>query len=152
MDAHKRGVQVLAVLDKSNETKQYSAATFLVNAGMQQRIDDQHAIAHSKLMVIDSVTIITGSFNCTKAAEEKNVENLLVIKDAPELVKAYEAHIQAHAAHADGNGEVHGNQKSKSYHLPICPGYTGMNPASVVTFSSETDAQQAGYRKAKNCP
>jgi len=138
VDAHKRGVQVLAVLDKSNETKQYSVATFLVNAGMQQRIDDQHAIAHSKLMVIDSATIITGSFNFTKAAEEKNVENLLVIKDAPELVKAYEAHIQAHAAHAHpygrqasaspartapathagGNGEVHGNQKSTIYHLP----------------------------------
>ena len=29
----------------------------------------------------------------------KNAENLLVIKDAPELVHAYEANVQAHAAH-----------------------------------------------------
>jgi len=36
-------------------------------------------------MVIDSTTILTGSFNFTKAAAEKNAENLLVIKDAPEL-------------------------------------------------------------------
>ena len=166
MDAHKRGVQVLAVLDKSNETMQYSAATFLVNAGMQQRIDDQHAIAHSKLMVIDSVTIITGSFNFTKAAEEKNVENLLVIKDAPELVKAYEANIQAHAAHSHpytrqastappataADGAVHGNRHSKVYRVPGCKGYATMNPTSVMAFATEAEAQQAGYRRAKDCP
>jgi phosphatidylserine/phosphatidylglycerophosphate/cardiolipin synthase-like enzyme len=40
VDAHKHGVKVLAVLDKSNETKKYSAATFLVNAGIQTLIDD----------------------------------------------------------------------------------------------------------------
>ena len=45
VDAHKRGVLILAVLDKSNETDKYSAATFLANAGMQPLIDAQHAIA-----------------------------------------------------------------------------------------------------------
>jgi phosphatidylserine/phosphatidylglycerophosphate/cardiolipin synthase-like enzyme len=54
VEAHKRGVQVLAVLDKSNETDKYSAAMFLNNAGMPPLIDDQHAIAHNKVMVIDS--------------------------------------------------------------------------------------------------
>jgi phosphatidylserine/phosphatidylglycerophosphate/cardiolipin synthase-like enzyme len=97
LDAHKRGVQILAVLDKSNETQKYSAATFLVNAGIQTLIDDCHVIAHSKVIVIDSATIITGSFNFTKKVEESNVENLLVIQDAPELVKVYEANVQAHA-------------------------------------------------------
>ena len=43
-------------------------------------IDAKHAIAHNKIMIIDQATIITGSFNNTKAAEEKNAENLLVIK------------------------------------------------------------------------
>ena len=61
IDANKRRVKVLAVLDKSNETEKYSAATFLVNAGIQTLIDDQHAIAHNKVMVIDSATILTGS-------------------------------------------------------------------------------------------
>jgi deoxyribonuclease-1 len=50
------------------------------------------------------------------------------------------------------DGDIHGNKNSKIYHLPTCPGYMGMNQVSVVTFSSETEAQQAGYRKAKNCP
>jgi phosphatidylserine/phosphatidylglycerophosphate/cardiolipin synthase-like enzyme len=166
MEAYKRGVQILAVLDKSNETDKYSAATFLVNAGIQTLIDDQHAIPHNKVMVIDSATVITGSFNFTKAAEEKNAENLLVITDAPELVKAYEANIQAHAAHShpytrhaatappatNATGEVHGNRRSKVYRVPGCKGYAGMNPASVVAFASEAEVQQAGYHKAKDCP
>ena len=171
VEAHKRGVKILAVLDKSNETAKYSAATFLYNFGLQPLLDAEHAIAHSKVLVIDSTTIITGSFNFTKAAEEKNAENMLVIKDAPALGQAYEATIRLHAGHSHpyqrqaalgssgtsavtvrGNDEVHGNKHSKVYHVPNCPGYTGMRSASIVTFATEAEAQQAGYRKAKNCP
>lgn len=170
VDAHKRGVKILAVLDKSNQTEKYSAATFLVNAGIQTLIDDRHAIAHNKVMVLDSATILTGSFNFTKQAEKRNAENLLVIKDAPELVTAYEANVQAHAAHAhpytraaatapaaassatDADGSVHGNRHSKVYRVPGCKGYAEMNPASVVPFATEAAAQQAGYHKAKACP
>jgi phosphatidylserine/phosphatidylglycerophosphate/cardiolipin synthase-like enzyme len=61
VEAHTRGVTVLAVLDKSHETEKYSAATFVVNAGIQALIDDKHAIAHNKVMVIESATVITGS-------------------------------------------------------------------------------------------
>jgi len=100
LDAHARGVEVLAILDKSNATDRYSAATLLSNAGIRTLIDAQHAIAHNKVMVIDHATILTGSFNFTKAAEEKNAENLVVITDAPALVQAYEQNIQQHAAHA----------------------------------------------------
>ena len=35
-------------------------------------IDAKHAIAHNKIMIIDGQTIITGSFNFTKAAEQNN--------------------------------------------------------------------------------
>ena len=48
---------------------------------MSVKIDSQHAIAHNKVMVIDAETVITGSFNFTKAAEDNNAENLLVIHD-----------------------------------------------------------------------
>jgi phosphatidylserine/phosphatidylglycerophosphate/cardiolipin synthase-like enzyme len=99
-EAKKRGVKVLAVLDKSNQTDKYSAATFLEHAGIPTVIDDQHAIAHSKVLVIDSSMVMTGSFNFTTAAEEQNAENLLLITDAPALAKAYEANILAHATHS----------------------------------------------------
>lgn len=102
MEAQKRGVKVEAVLDKSNETARYTSATFLQNAGAKVLIDFKPAIAHSKIMLIDlgtpTATLITGSFNFTKAAQERNAENLLVIKEAPELLKTYEAHFRARAA------------------------------------------------------
>jgi phosphatidylserine/phosphatidylglycerophosphate/cardiolipin synthase-like enzyme len=100
LDASKRGVKIHAVLDKSNETDKYSAATFLYNAGLETQIDDQHAIAHNKIMIIDNATIITGSFNFTKAAEEKNAENLLVIKESPDLVQQYTENFNLHAMHS----------------------------------------------------
>ena len=79
LDAHKRGVKVEIILDKSQKSDQYSSADFLTNSGMSVKIDSQHAIAHNRIMVIDGETVITGSFNFTKAAEENNAENLLVI-------------------------------------------------------------------------
>jgi phosphatidylserine/phosphatidylglycerophosphate/cardiolipin synthase-like enzyme len=67
LEAHKRGVQVQVILDKSQRTEKYSEADFLVNVGIPTRIDAQHAIAHNKIMVIDGATVITGSFLCRSA-------------------------------------------------------------------------------------
>ena len=89
LDAHKRGANVRVVLDKSQETEKYTSATFLANAGVPVRIDDDFAIAHSKIMILDEETVITGSFNFTKAAEERNAENVLVIRGNKELAKLY---------------------------------------------------------------
>lgn len=98
--AHARGVTVLAILDKSNATDKYSAATFLAHAGITPLIDADHAIAHSKVLVIDDTTVITGSFNFSKAAEERNAENLVVLTAAPALAAAYTQEVRAHVAHA----------------------------------------------------
>jgi len=79
--AHDRGVAVRVILDKSQKSEKYSSATFLTRAGIAVWIDGKHAIAHNKVMVVDGRTVITGSFNFTKSAEERNAENLLVIND-----------------------------------------------------------------------
>lgn len=89
LDAAKRGVNVRVVLDKSQETEKYTSATFLANAGVPVRIDDDFAIAHSKIMILDEENVITGSFNFTKAAEKSNAENVLVIRGNRELAKLY---------------------------------------------------------------
>ena len=100
LDAHKRGVHVEAILDKSQRTERYSSATFLSNAGIPTYIDDKHAIAHNKIMIIDRATVITGSFNFTKAAEERNAENLLIIH-SKELAKGYLENWQKHREHSE---------------------------------------------------
>jgi len=100
LNAHKRGVKVEVILDKSQRKEKYSSATFLYNQGIPVKIDSQHAIAHNKVMVIDGETVITGSFNFTKAAEEKNAENLLVVRDK-QLAERYTKNWQEHAGHSE---------------------------------------------------
>jgi phosphatidylserine/phosphatidylglycerophosphate/cardiolipin synthase-like enzyme len=99
MEAHKRGVKVQVILDKSQRTEKYTSATFLQNVGIPVYIDDKHAIAHNKVMVIDGRVVITGSFNFTKAAEENNAENLLVIDDA-QIAEKYAKNWQEHLGHS----------------------------------------------------
>jgi phosphatidylserine/phosphatidylglycerophosphate/cardiolipin synthase-like enzyme len=100
-DARGRGVDVTVLLDKSQQTAKYSSATFLLNAGVATYIDHRHAIAHNKIILIDGHVIVTGSFNFTKAAEESNAENLLVIRDKPDLYAAYEQNFQEHLKHSE---------------------------------------------------
>jgi phosphatidylserine/phosphatidylglycerophosphate/cardiolipin synthase-like enzyme len=100
VDAHRRGVSVEVILDKSQRTEKYSGATFLANGRIPVYIDSAHAIAHNKVMIIDSQTVITGSFNFTKAAEEKNAENLLIIR-SKELASYYLDNWQKYRQHSE---------------------------------------------------
>jgi phosphatidylserine/phosphatidylglycerophosphate/cardiolipin synthase-like enzyme len=100
VDAEKRGVKVQVILDRSQRTEKYSSADFVQHAGIPTYIDAKHAIAHNKIMIIDGKTVLTGSFNFTKAAEENNAENLLVIQDLA-LATKYTANWQAHLQHSE---------------------------------------------------
>lgn len=100
VDAHKRGVHVEVILDKSQRSEKYTSADFVAHAGIATSIDTKHAIAHNKIMIIDKETVITGSFNFTKAAEEKNAENLLILK-SKDLAKAYTDNWKAHQEHSE---------------------------------------------------
>jgi phosphatidylserine/phosphatidylglycerophosphate/cardiolipin synthase-like enzyme len=97
LNAFKRGVKVEVILDKRQKTQKDSKATFFIDKGISVMIDDKHAKAHNKVMVIDRETVITGSFNLTEAAEKKNAENLLIIHDrklAEKYVKTWHEHAQ----------------------------------------------------------
>jgi phosphatidylserine/phosphatidylglycerophosphate/cardiolipin synthase-like enzyme len=100
VSAHRRGVKVQVILDHSQRTEKYSEADFLRHNGIPTLIDARHAIAHNKIMIIDAYLVLTGSFNFTRAAEEHNAENLLVIND-PALAKQYIANWQAHEQHSE---------------------------------------------------
>lgn len=89
LEAKKRNVLVRLILDKSQLSQRYSSSRFFRNQGFDLRIDVKHAIFHNKVMIIDDITVITGSFNFTKAAESKNAENLLVIRNNPQLARLY---------------------------------------------------------------
>jgi len=99
--AHRRGVAVRVILDASQRTEQYSSATFLHHQHIPVFIDAKHAIAHSKIMIIDGRTIITGSFNFTHQAEVANAENLLILQDKFKLVAAYQQNFAHHLDHSE---------------------------------------------------
>ena len=90
--ANDRGVDGSIILDQDNDkakrSGQESIAAHLVARGLFVLIDNRH-IAHNKVMVIDGKDVITGSFNFTVAAQERNAENVLFIRDSPMIAKAY---------------------------------------------------------------
>lgn len=108
-DARNRGVNVVILLDKSHRTQRYSAADFTSNAGIQTLIDDRHAIAHNKIMIIDGRVVITGSYNFTKAAEKSNAENLVIIESGS-VAEKYHNNWQKHRRHSQPFQRINSSQ------------------------------------------
>ena len=98
--AHKRGILVQVVLDKSQRTEKYSSADFFANGDIPTYIDFKHAIAHNKIIILDGAVVLTGSFNFTKEAEASNAENLLVIHDS-KLAERNIVNWRDHQSHAE---------------------------------------------------
>jgi phosphatidylserine/phosphatidylglycerophosphate/cardiolipin synthase-like enzyme len=96
--ASMNGVVVKAIFDKSDMKDPLLPE--LRGQGVTIFLDRKHAIAHSKVMVIDSEIVLTGSFNFTHAAETNNAENCLAVRD-PELAKAYADNWAVHRGHSD---------------------------------------------------
>ena len=97
-NAKVRGLEVKVILDKVNETeKQGNGAKYLRSKNIDVLIDNKVAIAHNKVMVIDDKNIITGSFNFTKSAQDRNAENVLIILDDQTVAKKYIANWEKRA-------------------------------------------------------
>jgi len=97
--AHDRGVVVNVILDSSQLSDRYTSASFLRRAGIPVWIDSSHSIAHNKVMIIDDSIVITGSFNFTRSAEERNAENLLII-NSKKVAEEYTVNWKRHRAHS----------------------------------------------------
>jgi hypothetical protein len=112
-------------------------------------------------------TIITGSFNFTKAAEENNAEKLLVIRDDPRLMERYQANFREHQAHSEPyagpvkpeaaattetepthQGKYVGSKGSAVYHVAGCKDVEKISPSNRVEY----DEAPAGKRLHKGCP
>jgi len=98
--AARAGVNVRLILDKSCASEHDGSQAKAARSIGPTSIDAEHAIAHNKVMIIDGVRVITGSFNFTNAAEDKNAENLLIL-DSPELAASYRDNWKTHQAHSE---------------------------------------------------
>ncbi len=99
VNAHARGVEVQIIVDKKQIYARGSVAEYEWRSGVPVYVDHYHNAAHNKVMIIDSSTVITGSFNFTRAAEESNAENLLIIRSSS-LAQMYIANWTYHRKHS----------------------------------------------------
>ena len=79
IEAHNRGVEVKVVFEK-NQITRYSEYQKLKAAGVQVRNDTNSGYMHDKVMIIDGLIVLTGSFNWSANAEKRNNENLIIIE------------------------------------------------------------------------
>ena len=80
------------------ETRQIAAGgdaawKALTGADLDVRQDGNQYNLHSKVFIVDEQTVVMGSYNFSRNAEESNDENVLIIRD-PEIAAAYYAEWQ----------------------------------------------------------
>jgi len=97
VDAKNRGVQVRVVVDKQRNQGKTSkhAMDFVTRHGVELRTNDHFHIHHDKLVIVDENTVETGSFNFAASAETVNSENVIVVRDMPQVSSQYLAHWQS---------------------------------------------------------
>ena len=104
IDAHRRGVKVSVLVDARMNQRASPALVNLIAAGLVVKSETAYEAAHNKIILIDPAgkkpVVMTGSYNFTVAARDKNAENLLVLRDHPALALAYLKNWQGHAERA----------------------------------------------------
>ena len=81
IDAKHRGVDVRVILDANGVYTRNSKHSELRNNGILLKTENYAGKLHSKMIVVDDEYLITGSMNFSNSGENKNDENLLIIKD-----------------------------------------------------------------------
>jgi phosphatidylserine/phosphatidylglycerophosphate/cardiolipin synthase-like enzyme len=103
--ARQRGVEVRVSADREQTfSGENSRIPDLANAGIPVLLEVRYLSAHNKTMVIDEGTpepvVISGSYNWTFAAQNRNAENVMVFRRNDEMARAFAANWRRHAAEA----------------------------------------------------
>jgi mitochondrial cardiolipin hydrolase len=88
--AHRRKVAVRIVTDGEKAGDLGSDIDRFRATGLAVRVDPSPHHMHHKFAVFDARTLLTGSYNWTRSADEYNKDNFLVTDD-PHLVQAFSA-------------------------------------------------------------
>lgn len=94
VNAHKRGIQIRLITDNDKAQDQGSDIYYLIDQGLNIRMDKTENHMHHKFAIIDKNVLVNGSFNWTRSATEYNQENILVTNEQ-KLVAAYLAEFES---------------------------------------------------------
>ena len=81
-------------MDLMNASDRNSRIPDLIKAGIEVRIRHKDGDQHSKYLIIDQAIVVTGSYNFTARADERNSENVIVIRNALKVDEAFAADYQ----------------------------------------------------------
>lgn len=99
--AQRRGVTVRVLADAGQHGKVGSSRLAeLSRAGIAVWLETRYENAHNKVIVIDPDTanaiVLTGSLNFTWTAQHRNAENILIVRDNPQLASRYALNWERH--------------------------------------------------------
>jgi Phosphatidylserine/phosphatidylglycerophosphate/cardiolipin synthases and related enzymes len=81
VNAKDRGVRVIVIVERNNENVTGSQVGYLRSRGVEVVLDENPYLMHHKFAIIDGEFVIVGSYNWSLAAENRNDESLMVIRD-----------------------------------------------------------------------
>lgn len=88
LNAHKRKIDVRVISDDEKMHDVGSDIMWMTEKGIPTKIDNERGHMHHKFCIVDHTTIISGSYNWTKSAADRNYENI-VIGANPKITKMY---------------------------------------------------------------
>lgn len=86
--AKSRGIDVRVIIDANSTSTRNTKHKLLRTNGILLKTENYAGKLHSKTIIIDDEYIITGSMNFSNSGENKNDENILIIKN-PEFAKSH---------------------------------------------------------------
>lgn len=89
IERHGAGVTVAGIFEAYQyETNTGTEFDRLKDAGIDVRLDGNPYNMHHKVIIIDNAIVVTGSYNFSRSAEERNDENTLIIH-SPAVAEAF---------------------------------------------------------------
>jgi phosphatidylserine/phosphatidylglycerophosphate/cardiolipin synthase-like enzyme len=112
-----RNVNIKILFDKALWIAQNPTVATLLEEEIPIFLDKKVLLAHNNVMIIDHRQVITGSFNFTRDAQEKNADNLLIIENKS-VAKRYEDNWRSRAVVAEEVTELPVAEKTRQ----VCGG------------------------------
>jgi phosphatidylserine/phosphatidylglycerophosphate/cardiolipin synthase-like enzyme len=100
IDAHKRGVKVALIVDRSDRAEGVTPGIRMSQEGIPVFLDNKHSIANNRVMIVDGAKVFTGSFDFNKASEQMIADNLLIIESA-DCAKVHPENWLKHRGHSE---------------------------------------------------
>ncbi|MCC7353518.1 MAG: hypothetical protein IT330_07140 [Anaerolineae bacterium] len=88
LDRARAGVTVQGVFETTGSETRFSEYTAMRGAKLDVRQDGNPFLMHHKVFIVDGRTVIFGSYNFSRNADEDNDENLLIVDD-PALAEQF---------------------------------------------------------------